>query len=98
MTTSSTVSYDGSEGAEHTVEEEQSFHEEKEFPCPPHSRCIFKLIVRKLDNVDMPFTATVRRNLEVTYCLLCLKGMLHLVDPYTEVTYSYIQMYIMYIF
>jgi hypothetical protein len=74
VTTSSTVSYDGSEGAEHTVEEEQSFHEEKEFPCPPHSRCIFKLIVRKLDNVDMPFTATVRRNLEVTYCLLCLKG------------------------
>jgi len=64
VTTSSTVSYDGSEGAEHTVEEEQSFHEEKEFPCPPHSRCIFKLIVRKLDNVDMPFTATVRRNLE----------------------------------
>jgi hypothetical protein len=65
MTTSSTVSYDGSDGAEHTVTEEQRFEETKSFPCPPHSRCIFKLITRKLDNVDMPFIATVQRNLEV---------------------------------
>ena len=70
VTTSATASYDGSVGAEHTVEEEQSIIETKEMPCPPHSRCFFKLILRKLDNVDMPFTATVRRNKEVTYCPL----------------------------
>jgi len=62
---STTMSYDGSEGEEHTVSEEQIFKETKDFPCPPHSRCEFKLILRKLDNVDMPFVATVRRNMEV---------------------------------
>ena len=65
FTASTTVSYDGSEGEEHTVSEEQSFQETKDFPCPPHSRCLFKLITRKLDNVDMPFNATVQRNTEV---------------------------------
>ncbi len=65
FTASTTVSYDGSEGEEHTVSEEQNFQETKEFPCPPRSRCLFKLITRKLDNVDMPFEATVQRNTEV---------------------------------
>jgi hypothetical protein len=65
FTASTTVSYDGSEGEEHTVSEEQNIQETKEFPCPPRSRCLFKLITRKLDNVDMPFEATVQRNTEV---------------------------------
>jgi hypothetical protein len=65
FTASTTVSYDWSEGEEHTVSEEQNIQETKEFPCPPRSCCLFKLITRKLDNVDMPFEATVQRNTEV---------------------------------
>jgi len=65
FTASTTISYEGSEGGEHTVTEEQHYEESKDFPCPPHSRCQFKLITRKLDNVDMPFQATVQRNMEV---------------------------------
>jgi len=64
FTASTTISYEGSEGGEHTVTEEQHYEESKDFPCPPHSRCQFKLITRKLDNVDMPFQATVQRNME----------------------------------
>jgi hypothetical protein len=65
MTTSSTIGYDGSEGAEHTESQERTIGETKMFACPPHSRCEFRLMTRLLDNVDMPFVATVQRNLEV---------------------------------
>jgi hypothetical protein len=78
FTASTTISYDGSEGEEHTVSEEQSFEETKDFPCPPHSRCMFKLISRFLDNVDMPFEATVQRNMEVgiyKYCTIRIIGL-----------------------
>lgn len=59
------VGYNGSIGLESIVTKEVTFAESKTFPCPPLSSCIFKLITTKLENVEVPFVATVQRSTEV---------------------------------
>lgn len=57
-----TVTYSGSYTKENTVTKEEKYERSKQFPCPPFSRCLFKLIASKL---VVPFVATVERSSEV---------------------------------
>ncbi len=59
---SAKVSYSGSVGTERTETNEVQFGDEQTFSCPPRSRCHLNLVGTKLDNVAVPFIATVQRN------------------------------------
>ena len=61
ITTTATTSYNGKYGTENTVTDAEMFEEAKEVTCPGRTRCILKYVASKLDNYNMPFSATVER-------------------------------------
>lgn len=61
-TTTATASYNGKYGTENTVTDSELFEQTKTVVCPARTRCILKYVASKLDNFDMPFTATVERS------------------------------------
>jgi len=61
VTTTATASYNGKYGTENTETSSETFEESKNVACPAHTRCILKYVAQKLDNYNIPFTATVER-------------------------------------
>jgi hypothetical protein len=58
-------SYNTRKGTETVETKAEEFGDTQTLTCPPFSRCFFNLIGRHLDNVAVPFIATVQRNMEV---------------------------------
>ena len=61
-TATATASYNGKYGTENTVTSSETFEQTKTVVCPARTRCVLKYVASKLDNYDMPFTATVERS------------------------------------
>jgi len=56
-----TLSYDGKYGTSNSKEASVDLKFSDTFPCPPRSRCYLHMIARHLDNVDIPYTARVKK-------------------------------------
>ena len=64
------VSYNGKYGTSSTKSDTITVEKTKTYPCPPRSKCEFRLIANHLDNQQIPFTALVRKSIgsdEVEY-------------------------------
>ena len=57
------MSYDGKYGSSSTKTDTQRVENTKKFPCPPKSKCEFRLIGNSLNNQEVPFRAKVRRTI-----------------------------------
>ena len=57
------MSYNGKYGTSSTTTDTQRIENIKTFPCPPRSKCEFRLIANHLDNQAIPFTALVRKTI-----------------------------------
>lgn len=63
MTITAKMSYNGKYGTSTTTSDTQRIENIKTFPCPPRSKCDFRLIANHLDNQAIPFTALVRKTI-----------------------------------
>ena len=63
ITLTATMSYNGKYGTSSTTTDTQRVENIKTFPCPPRSKCEFRLIANHLDNQAIPFTALVRKTI-----------------------------------
>ena len=63
MTITAKMSYNGKYGTSTTTSDTQRIENIKTFPCPPRSKCDFRLIANHLDNQAIPFTALVLKTI-----------------------------------
>jgi len=58
---SATTKYSGKAGGSATVTDSTTYDKSATYPCPGKHRCFYNLIGRHLNDVAIPFTATVRK-------------------------------------
>lgn len=62
FSTSSTLTYSGSEGGGQSVTDSTTYTKSSRMRCPAKTRCILELAGRQLDNAAIPFIATVSKS------------------------------------
>lgn len=55
------ISYNGSYGKSSTEENTASFSREVTFTAAPHKKTVASMMIKKADNVELPFTTKIRR-------------------------------------
>jgi len=62
FSTSSTLTYSGTEGGGQSVTDSTTYTKSSRMRCPAKTRCILELAGRQLDNAAIPFIATVSKS------------------------------------
>ena len=61
ITISAELRYDGKKGGNEGVTQSTKFSDRTTVTIPPGKKATAKLMVRKIENAEIPFTATIRR-------------------------------------
>ena len=88
MTLSAEVRYDGTKGGNKGEIKTTTFTDQTTVTIPPHKWVTVSFMVKKVDNAEIPFTATIKRTSEVGVSRTTQTGVwkgVMIFDSYIEV-------------